>query len=479
MEIEIIKKLINDLVLKDVNRKNKIIESEKYYDNENDILKKIELASKKNKDESDNPLKNADNRISQPWHALLVDQKASYTMTVPPTFDVDNKELNDEIVKLLGDKYPKIAKDLAIDASNSGVAWLHIWKDENNRNFFRYSIVDTKQIIPIYSKKLDDELEGLLRVYEDYDDNGDIIQFFEYWNDKEVSTFYKKKEQKTDDIDVYNYFDVIDNASGEATGDKTNTYKHEWGKIPFIPFRNNPSGKLDLKNYKSLIDVYDKVYSGFVNDLDDIQEIIFVLTNYSGQDKEEFLSDLKHYKMIQVEDDGGGAKGGVNTLAIDIPVEARDKILKITREAIFIHGQGVDPQKDIGNNNSGVALKYMYSLLEMKASAMETEFRLGFAELVRFILTYSGYDANVIIKQTWTRTSVNNSAELADIVSKLAPVTSEENIAKSNPLVENWQNEVELRKKSQMEERRMWNDYQDEETNATKKKVADDDEEEV
>ena len=53
--------------------------------------------------------------------------------------------------------------------------------------------------------------------------------------------------------------------------------------MPFIPYPNNNTNTNDLKNIKPLIDVYDKVYSGFVNDLDDIQELIFVLSGYGAQ----------------------------------------------------------------------------------------------------------------------------------------------------------------------------------------------------
>ena len=58
----------------------------------------------------------------------------------------------------------------------------------------------------------------------------------------------------------------------------------------------------DLRNIKPLIDVYDKVYSGFINDLDDIQELIFVLTGYGGTDLNGFLNDLKKYKVIKLDD---------------------------------------------------------------------------------------------------------------------------------------------------------------------------------
>ena len=104
----------------------------------------------------------------------------------------------------------------------------------------------------------------------------------------------------------------------------------------------------------------------------------------------------------------------------------------------------------------------MYSLLELKASMLETEFRLGFAELVRFILEYSGKDANITIKQTWTRSAINNDLEQADIVSKLAPVTSKENLAKANPIVENWETEVANLKSDLEETFRSEDDYRKE-----------------
>lgn len=460
MEIEHIKKLIENNMNKHQERNDKIRKANNYYANKNDIVNnRNPLSDNYAKGAPVNPLKNADNRISHPWHQLLVDQKAAYAMTVPPSFDVDNKETNDEIEKILGDNYPKVAKDLCINASNAGIAWLHIWRDEEYQNFFRYAVVDSEQIVPIFSKKLNKQLIGLLRTYQDYDDEGKVWVIYEYWSKTTCAVYKHEKDKSLTTLVEDAVFDLIDVGTGEVTG-KSNVYEHGWEDIPFIPFRNNPAEQSDLEKYKALIDVYDKVFSGFVNDVDDFQEIIFVLTNYGGQEREEFLKDLKKYKTIHVEDEGtDGGKGGVETLQVEIPIEARKEILNSTRESIFVLGQGVDPQKNIGQNNSGAALKYMYSLLELKASMLETEFKVGFAELVRFILEYSGVDSDVQVKQTWTRTAINNDLEQADIVAKLAPSTSKENIAKANPIVESWEDELSALKKETSEANRMEDDY--------------------
>ena len=73
----------------------------------------------------------------------------------------------------------------------------------------------------------------------------------------------------------------------------TNVYEHHLGAVPFIPFRNNNLCSSDLDKIKDLCDAYDKTFSGFVDDLEDIQEVILVLTNYGGTDAGEFLRDLK------------------------------------------------------------------------------------------------------------------------------------------------------------------------------------------
>lgn len=212
-------------------------------------------------------------------------------------------------------------------------------------------------------------------------------------------------------------------------------HAHEMGRVPFIPFRNNNTGTNDLVNIKSLVDAYDKVFSSFLNDLEDIQEIIFVLTNYGGQDKKEFLEDLKKYKMIKIDSDEGDTKSGLETLTISIPIEAREKFLEITRKAIFEQGMGLDPDPQKFGGASGVALKYLYSLLDLKAGLTETEFKSGFGELVEVICRYLGKECGSVI-QTWTRTAIRNDLELADIATKSVGTVSNKTILKNHPFVE-------------------------------------------
>lgn len=425
MELEAAKKLIEKYERIDAVRLKKAEAALRYYLGDNDIM------YRKPKDKCEEPLRNADNRIAFNFHSLLVDQKASYMFTAPPLFDTKDDTLNEIVAATLGDGYAKKCKDLCVDASNAGVGWLHYWIDE--KKGFCYGVIPSMQVRPVYSLRLEKELEAVLRTYRMVDDNGDEWQIYEVWNDKECQA-YRKRAEMFQPFDMFSYINL------DGMAEPTNTFRHDFGAVPFIPFPNNNVCTGDLDKIKNLIDSYDKTYSGFVDDLEDIQQVVFVLTNYGGADLKQFLSDLKYYKTIQVESAGSDDKSGVSTLTIDIPVEARDKLLDITRKAIFDMGQGIDPQQQGFDNTSGEAMKFLYSLLELKAGLMETEFRAGFGELVRAIGRYYGKVPEQIV-QTWTRTSIRNDAELVDMCQKSIGVISTKTILKNHPFVENAEDE--------------------------------------
>lgn len=443
MDIEVMKKLIRKYQPGHTAFVMNALQARNYYENKTDIL----MEKPKEKEQEEKPLRNADNRIPFNFHGLLVNQKAAYMFTAPPLFDLGEKSANKQLVKFLGDKYAKTCKDLCIDASNCTVAWLHLWK--NAKGEWEYAVVPADQVVPVWSKSLDKELLGVLRIYQDNDEEtGDFYTIYEYWNDMECNAYRLKAGDELGQLAPYQMF-WMDTELCEISAQ----YRHEVGEVPFFPFFNNNIDTNDLVNIKPLIDTYCKVFSGFVNDLEDIQEVIFVLTNYGGEDLGQFLRDLKDYKAIQIESEGDGDKSGVSTLTIELPVEAREKLLSITRKCIFEQGQGIDPDPENFGNSSGVALNFLYSLLELKAGLQETEFKLGFGRFIRCVCRL----LNVTIKddtivQTWTRTSVKNDLELSQIAAQSKGSVSQETIVKNHPWVEDPEAEMASIKKEEEEQ---------------------------
>lgn len=440
------KKLVKRYQAEHRQQKREAAKAERYYCKKNDILKR---ERKRNTDNT--PLRNADNRIPSNLYNVLVNQKASYLFTAPPTFDVGNKAANKKIVTILGDSYFKVCKSLCVKASNCVVAWLHYWEDE--KGAFKYAVVDSKQIIPIFTDDLEKELSGLLRMYDKTEEDGKVYNIYEYWDREYCYLFRKRNKSPVNDLKVYAGFQM----SGDISDifEESNTLPHDFGEVPFVPFYNNEEMGNDLNDIKELIDTYDKVYSDFVNDLEDIQEVIFVLSGYDGEKLAPFLENIKKYKAIKVN---GEDNGSVNTLTIEIPVEARKEMLAITRKSIFEQGMGIDPDPQNFGNSSGVALSYLYSLLELKAGLMETEFRTGFARLVRAICRHSDIQADVI-NQTWTRTSVSNAAEQAAIAKDSVGVISNKTIVKNHPWVEDPEKELEQLEAEEREEEKKQDSY--------------------
>lgn len=443
MELEVAKKLIKKYTANHSDVVKKIETAERYYRKENDI----KYAEKETED-AENPLRTADNRIPSNFYKLLVNQKAAYAFTEKVTFDTGNDDLNSLITQTLGDSFRKKCKSLCVQAANASVGWLHYWKGDDGK--FHYAVIDAKQVIPVWTRDLEKELYAVLRTYAMIDEtDGDTYIIYEIWTADRCESFRRRSDLDFDALDYFCQYLVIDIDTG--TEEYQPVYTHGFEEVPFIFFNNNDEGTNDLRDIKELIDAYDKVFSGFLNDLEDIQELIFIVTNYGGDADNalQILQEMKTKKIINVESEGADDKSGVSTLAIEIPVAARKEMLDITRKAIFEQGMGIDPDPQNFGNSSGVALQYLYSLLELKTGMMETEFEVSFNRLARAILKFYGKTSEKL-EQTWTRTSVTNDSEMADIAQKSKGVISDETIVRKHPWVDDA--ELELKRISEQKQ---------------------------
>jgi SPP1 family phage portal protein len=434
LHIKKIKRLIDN----DLKRRDIILEAKRYYENDNDIKRKG-VVPKKEGGEKD-PLRNADNRIPHNHHEIIVDEKISYLFTYPVLFDIDDdKDKNNKLTGVLGEDFRRKIKNVATEASNCGTAWLHYWiKDKE----FKYEMVETEQMIPTYSNTLERELTAVIRYYtvlEEQDAGAGedkAILIVQYWTNKDMLE-YKFQDNTT---------------AGEPTPVKI---IHKLGEVPFIEFANNAKKSSDLSRYKPQLDLYDRVMSGFANDLEDIQQIIYILENYGGQDLGEFLGDLKRYKTVKTESDvNGGSSGGLKTLQIEIPVEARKVILEILKKQIYESGQALQQDVEGVGNASGVALKFFYRKLELKSGLMETEFRSGLNKLAKAVLKFLNMDAKKI-QQTYTRNMISNDLENAQIAQISVGIIPEKFIWNNHP----WVDDVEEAERLMQEERK--DEYKD------------------
>ena len=130
MDIETMKQLIKKYEPGHATFVTRAAVAERYYRNETDILFR-DKPKDKEKEESDNPLRNADNRIPRNFHGLIVNQKAAYAFTAPPLFDVGSTASNKRITEALGDEYAKNCMELCVNAANTSIGWVHYWQGDS------------------------------------------------------------------------------------------------------------------------------------------------------------------------------------------------------------------------------------------------------------------------------------------------------------------------------------------------------------
>jgi len=202
----------------------------------------------------------------------------------------------------------------------------------------------------------------------------------------------------------------------------------------------------DLKFYKQLIDEYDYAVSDLSNNLSEVQEVVTILKGYEGTDIREFSENLRYYKVIKV---ASGDGSGVDKLELSIPIEAKRELLNRLEQNIFLFGQGVNVNSDkFSNGASGVALKFLYSLLDMKAGITERKFVVAIKELLWFLCEYvsisgDGSYSPSDVAVVFNRRMIVNEKETAEIASVSQGIISDRTIIAHHPWTEDINDELE------------------------------------
>ncbi len=420
-----------------------MLTGEKYYKNENDIneRKLYKYVNESKVEDTERP----NNKLSHSFAKLLVDEKVNYLLGKSPIIAADDEKFQEKLIEILDDEFDDTIQEIGIESSNKGIAWLQPYIDEEGS--LKFEKHDSEKIIPVWKESSHKTLETIIRVY-----------YVETYEGKERKDVKKVEYWTKEDVTYYTYFngsmipDVEAPGEGEPIGHfKINNgaeYKG-WGRVPFIPFKNNTRELNDLTYFKSLIDDYDKNTSDTSNVLDDIARFVYILKNYGGTDLGEFLNDLKLYKAIKVDTDGG-----VDKLSPDIEIDAVEKHLDRIKKDVYIFGQGVDMDTDkFGNSPSGIALHFLYSALDLKCDQMERKFKKAFKYIFWFIAEYfktinqGTYDPKKA-KVTFVRSMIINETDTITNIRNSKGIVSDKTLLEHHPYVGDV-DEEESRKKEE------------------------------
>jgi len=406
-------------------------------------------------DEDGNPIEmedvyKANNKLPSGFFKLLVDQKINYLLGNPLTFDVDpdDEELEDTLPRTFQKKLKKAGKE----ASKKAVGWLQAYIDQEGE--FGIKQIPSEQIIPVYKVDNQDELELIIRYYKvralNEDNQVVKVNRVEVWDDETV-TYY---QENTEDS-LYHLLDEqeMKQIFGQPYSNPKYHFQEElrfgdaveevegmgWGRIPFVPIYNNDEGDYDLQPVKRFIDAYDIVNSDFINNLEDFQDVYWILKGYDGENLNEFLQQVKRYKSLKVAEDGDA-----RAETIDIPHEARKEAKEGLRRDIFKFGQGFDPDKVGDGNVTNVVIKSRFASLDLKADQFEDEIKETIKKLVYFVNEYreqQGEQPIELNKINFDRAMMINEVELLEANAQQKGNVSEDTRLANHPWVNDQEEE--------------------------------------
>lgn len=435
-----------------------MLEGERYYRVDNDIKQRKITRKIRGHEEEENW--KANNKLAHAKYKTQVDEKIAYLLTKPVTYKADSRDSSggyvDKVKNLLGKHFQYQLTQLGYESSNKGIGWLQAYVDEQGE--FRTMVIPSEQCIPYWKDKSHTELDTMIRVYKtsvwQYNQEKEVTNV-EVWTAEQV-VYYRLEGQML----VYDYERNMDEG-GPVAHYKAGEDWQTWGKVPFIPFKNNQIEMPDIKFVKSLIDGYDLGRSEAANYVEEVKNLIFVLKGYGGESLSEFMRTINEDRVVPIEDP---EDGGVDTITPQMDITAlREHYEQLNRD-IVESGQSVNKDLDkFGSAPSGVALKFMYSGLDLKCNLMEAEYKRGFEMLLYFVdeylqLTGQGEYEKIEVELVFNRDMAMNETEQIQNCTSSKNVISDKTIIAHHPYVTDLEEEMKALKEQKAAEGPSWDE---------------------
>lgn len=416
-------------------KRKAMLDGEKYYDGEHDILKRQRtIIGEKGQLQEVHNLPN--NKIVDNQYAKMVDQKVNYLLAKPPTFETKNKSYADLLKEIFNNRFLRTFRNLGEDSLNEGLGWLHPYY--NTRGELCFKRFPAYEILPFWRDSEHTDLEFAVRIYfvESYEGAKEVIvEKVEVYDTQGIHRFILQQNSLIPDIEnpSSNYLATIDETGKETTWN--------WTKVPLIAFKYNNKEIPLIRRVKSLQDGINIVLSDFQNNMqEDARNTILVLQNYDGTDLGEFRRNLAQYGAVKVRTvDGKG--GDLKTLEVQVNNENYKVILELFKKALIENARGYDAKDDrMSGNPNQMNIQSMYSDIDLDANGMESEFQAAFEELLWFVNVHlantgKGDFEGETVKVIFNRDILINENESISNCKNSVGILADETIVSQHPWV--------------------------------------------
>lgn len=368
----------------------------------------------------------ANNKLASGFTKIMVDQKINYSLNKGLNIEADGL---DDIIDMK--KFKKQLKKVAKAASNKiyGVVQWYI-EEVDGVKTLKHKLLPSEQCILICNKDDSEIIDKVIRHYkEDEQEKVEVI-------DEVVTTYYSNINGEWVEQGIEPHLTQKTTSGNIVINENVTT----WGRVPVSVLYNNDEKQTDLEMFKSHVDAYDIAGSDLSNNLEDFQELYWVLKGYNGTNATEFMAEFKKSRILKIDSDGD-----VGQQAQEVPYAARETTLKILRNDIFDFGMGVDA-KMITGDTTNLTIMAMFSNLDLKANAFEEEIEEFIESCIYFVNKFAEFNNKTIVEDVeirFNRAMILNKAEIITNILSQVGFRAKEKLLAEHPDVTDVEKEIE------------------------------------
>lgn len=385
-------------------------DAEAYYANHNVTIERFQKTLRNIMGESVPDIFSANYKLKTAFFRRFVLQQTMYVLSNGVTFE------KDETAAKLGadfeNKLATLAKKAMVASRSFG-----FWNLDHLEVFSFADTLTDPGFVPLY-----DEETSLLRAGIRYSKNGDTERYTLY--EEDGYTEYIKLKDK--DIKVYadkrSYVQKI--RQTEATGVEAVEGSNYPG-FPIIPMYANDLKQSEIVGIRESIDCYDFIKSGLANQIDDTSGFYWILKGTGGMDdvdSQRFIERMKQVRLAVLEPD---MDAEAHTL--EIPVEAREKLLDRLRNDMYEDFMLLDTEKALNGDITATGIRLAYQAQDDKCGDFEYHIRDFIARLFALL------NIEDVPSFKWNR--IANQTEETNMVLAAASYLDDETVLKHLPWI--------------------------------------------
>lgn len=340
----------------------------------------------------------------------FVIQQVQYVMSNGVTFE------NEKTKEKLGGSFDNRIQSMAKKAMVDGVSF-GFWNYDHLEVF---GLADTEKepgFAPLY-----DEDNGALRAGIRYWSNASSGAFrFTLYEPDGITEYIQRKGKDMEALSEKRGYTTTTRAS-KSTGVEDAQYSNYPG-FPIIPMYANDIKQSELVGNREAIDCYDLIKSGFANNIDEAQEIYWLIKNAGGMDDSDLMQFMERMRVVR----GASLPDGVDADAhtMEIPTEAREKLLALLKADLYEDFQIVNVKELSAGNRTATEIRAAYQPMDDKCG----DFEYCIREFIGNLLALIGIDDEPSFK--WNR--IANQTEETQMVLSAANYLDDESILKHLP----------------------------------------------